>query len=153
MRSYPCYFRPMALNPAETAFLETQHSAAMITADHGGVPKAVRVGIALVDGRLWSSGTRGRVRTRRLRDNPRCTLFVFDQAFSWLTLETTVSILDGPEAAVQNLRLFRVMQNRPTGSLSWFAGELDEAEFLQTMTDEQRLIYEFEVQRSYGLPE
>ena len=141
----------MALTSAETAFLESQHSAAMITVGSGGVPKAVRVGVALVDGRIWSSGTQDRVRTRRLRRDPRCTLFVFDQTFSWLTLETTVSVLDGPEAAAQNVRLFRVMQNRPSGPLSWFAGELDEAAFRQAMVDEHRLIYEFEIQRSYGL--
>lgn len=140
----------MALTPAQTAFLESQHSAAMITIGEGGIPKAVRVGVALVDGRLWSSGTQGPARTRRLRRDPRCTLFVFDQAFTWLTLETTVSILDGPVAATQNVRLFRVMQNRPAGSRSWFGGELDEAAFLQEMVDEKRLIYEFEVQRSYG---
>jgi hypothetical protein len=54
----------MALTPAETAFLESQHSAAMITTGEGGIPKAVRVGVALVDGRLWSSGTQSRVRIR-----------------------------------------------------------------------------------------
>jgi hypothetical protein len=124
----------------------------MITTGEGGIPKAVRVGVALVDGRLWGSGTQGRVRTRRLRHDPRCTLFVFDQAFSWLTLETTVSILDGPDAAAQNVRLFRVMQNRPAGKLSWFGRDLDEPAFLQAMVDEKRLIYEFAVQRSYGLP-
>ena len=141
----------MALTPAETAFLESQHSAAMITIGEGGTPKAVRVGVALVDGKLWSSGTRDRVRTRRLRRDPRCTLFVFDQRFSWLALETTVTLLEGPRAAAQNLQLFRVMQNRPSGSLSWFGGELDEVSFLQTMTEEGRLIYEFDITRSYGL--
>lgn len=141
----------MALSPAETAFLESQHSAAMITIGDGGVPKAVRVGVALVDGRLWSSGVQGRVRTRRLRRDPRCTLFVFDSRFSWLTLETSVSILEGPEAPAQNLRLFRVMQGRPSGPLSWFEGELDEAAFLKAMAEEERLIYEFDVHRSYGL--
>ena len=82
----------------------------MITIGESGFPKPVRVGIALVDGKLWSSGTQHRVRTCRLRRDPRCTLFVFDQAFRWLALETTVTILEGPEAATQNLRLFRVMQ-------------------------------------------
>ena len=101
--------------------------------------------------RLWSSGTQDRVRTSRLRRDPRCTLFVFDQQFSWLTLETTVTLLEGPEAAAQNLRLFRAMQNRPSGSLSWFGGELDEASFLQTMTEEGRLVYEFDITRSYGM--
>jgi hypothetical protein len=141
----------MALTAKEIAFLERQHSAAMITIGEGGVPKAVRAGIALVDGNLWSSGTQGRVRTSRLRRDPRCTLFVFDQGYAWLTLETTVTILDGPEAAAQNLRLFRVMQNRPSGPLSWFGGEHDEASFLRIMADEGRLIYQFEVERAYGL--
>jgi hypothetical protein len=30
-------------------------------------------------------------------------------------------------------------------------GELEEEAFVQAMVDEQRLIYEFEVQRTYGL--
>jgi Pyridoxamine 5'-phosphate oxidase len=141
----------MALNAKEIAFLETQRSAAMITTGEDGVPKAVRVGVALVDGNLWSSGTQGRVRTSRLRRDPRCTLFVFDQGYSWLTLETMVTLLDGPEAAAQNLRLFRVMQNRPSGPLSWFGSELDEASFLRAMADEGRVIYQFNVERAYGL--
>jgi hypothetical protein len=141
----------MALTPAETAFLESQHSAAMITIGERSVPKAVRVGVALVDGKLWSSGTQDRVRTSRLRRDPRCTLFVFDQRFSWLALETAVTLLEGPDAAAQNLHLFRVMQNRPSGSVSWYGRELDDASFLQTMTEEGRLIYEFDITRSYGL--
>jgi hypothetical protein len=123
----------------------------MITIGESGLPKPVRVGIALVDGKLWSSGTRDRIRTRRLRRDPRCTLFVFDQAFRWLALETTVTILEGPQAAAQNLRLFRVMQDRSSGPLSWFGGELNQEAFLQAMADEHRLIYEFGVHRSYGL--
>lgn len=141
----------MALSEAQSTFLDTHHSAAMITIGDGSLPKAVRVGVALVDGKLCSSGTRDRVRTRRLRRDPRCTLFVFDPGFAWLTLETTVTILDGPDAPALNLNLFRVMQNRPRGPLSWYGAELDEAAFLRTMTDEGRLIYEFEVHRSYGL--
>ena len=50
-----------------------------------------------------------------------------------------------------NLRLFRLMQGRPSGPLSWFGGELDEEAFLRTMVEEGRLIYEFDVLRSYGL--
>jgi hypothetical protein len=49
------------------------------------------------------------------------------------------------------LRMMREMQDKPTGPVSWFGGELDEPEFLQVMRDEGRLIYEFDVQRSYGL--
>jgi hypothetical protein len=77
----------MVVDTAQTAFLHSQHSAAMITIGEDGLP---------------------------------------------------------------NLRLFRVMQNRPSGPLSWFSGELDEAAFLQTMQQEGRLIYEFTIHRCYG---
>jgi hypothetical protein len=43
------------------------------------------------------------------------------------------------------------MEGRPSGPLSWFGGELDEDAFLERMSAEQRLIYEFEPHRSYGL--
>jgi PPOX class probable F420-dependent enzyme len=140
------------LSEREIDFLQRHRSAAMITAGPDGFPKPARVGVALVDGRLWSSGTERRVRTRRLRRDPRCTLFVFpDDGFSWLGLETRVTVLDGPDAPGLNLRLMRVMQGKPTGPLSWFGAELDEDQFLRTMVDEQRVVYEFEVERAYGM--
>ena len=40
----------MALSEAQSTFLDTHHSAAMITIGDGSLPKAVRVGVALVDG-------------------------------------------------------------------------------------------------------
>ena len=141
----------MVLSDRDVAFLEANRSAAMITVGADGRPKAARVGVALVHGRLWSSGTADRVRTRRLRRDPRCTLYVHDDRFAFMALETNVTILDGPEAPELSLRLFRVMQGRQEGPLSWFGGELDEAAFRQAMVDEQRLVYEFEVTRTYGL--
>ena len=42
------------------------------------------------------------------------------------------------------------MQGKPTGPLSWFGGELDEGAFLQAMVDEERLIYRFAIDRTYG---
>jgi hypothetical protein len=140
------------LSEKEIEFLRNNRTAAMITVDAAGVAKTARVGVALVDGRLWSSGTQDRVRTRRLRRDPRCTLFVFSNSFNWLAVESTVSILDGPDAPELNVRLFRVMQDRPAGPLSWFGGELDEDAFRARMVEEGRLIYEFRVQRTYGLP-
>jgi len=45
-----------------------------------------------------------------------------------------------------------VMQNKPTGPLSWSGNpSVPEDEFLRVMIDEQRVIYEFEPQRAYGL--
>src|SRR3954464_5896408 len=92
------------LGEREREFLDANHSAAMITVGGDGVPKVARVGVALVDGRLWSSGTADRVRTRRLRQNPIAPLFVFDTAFAFLALETSVTILGGPDAPELNLR-------------------------------------------------
>jgi hypothetical protein len=78
-------------------------------------------------------------------------LFVFETGYFWLSLDTTVDVLDGPDAADSNVRLFREMQGRPEGPLSWFGGEYDEDRFRQQMLDERRVIYQFQVQRSYGM--
>jgi hypothetical protein len=69
-------------------------------------------------------------------------LFVFDEknAWSWLGLECTVTILEGPAAVDQNLALYRTLAGEPT----------DLEEYRAAMVSEQRLIYEFEVQRAYG---
>jgi uncharacterized pyridoxamine 5'-phosphate oxidase family protein len=140
----------MPLSDDEIEFLRKNRSAAMITVGSDGFAKAVRIGVAIVDGKLWSSGTSGRARTRRLRRDPRCTLFVFETGFLYLTLEATVELIDGPEAVDFNVRLFREMQSRPEGPLSWFGGEYDEDRFRAIMVEEGRLIYQFQVQRSYG---
>jgi uncharacterized pyridoxamine 5'-phosphate oxidase family protein len=143
------------LTPQQLTFLEKNHSAAMVTLRGDGTPHAVRCGVALVDSKLWSSGVPGRVRTRYLRRDPRCTLFVFDQAYSYLSLETSVTIVEGPDAAEMNRRLFAEMQKamqRPPGTLFWNGQPLPEQQFLQTMRDEQRLIYQFEEPaRVFGL--
>jgi uncharacterized pyridoxamine 5'-phosphate oxidase family protein len=141
----------MELSEHDRQFLEDHRSAAMITLARDGTAKVARIGLALVDGKVWSSATQERVRTRRLRRDPRCTLYVHDDAHSWLALETTVTILDGPDAPALNLRLFRQMQGAPTGPITFFGSEYTEAEFLQKMADDHRLIYEFEVLHTYGL--
>jgi hypothetical protein len=141
----------MSLTDRQVEFLEKHHSAAMITVTESGVAKVARIGVALLEGRLWSSATQDRTRTKRLRRDPRSTLFVFEPGFAWLALETTVDILDGPDAPEKNLQLMRLMQNRPTGPLTWFGEELDEKGFLDRMTVEKRLVYQFNVHRAYGL--
>ncbi len=140
----------MPLSEDEIEFLRQNRSAAMVTVGSDGFAKAVRIGVALVDGKLWSSGTYQRTRTKRLRGDPRCTLFVFESRFLYLTLETTVELLEGPDAVDLNVRLFREMQGQPEGPLSWFGGEYEEDRFRAIMVEEGRMIYQFEVQRSYG---
>ncbi len=146
----------MGFSERELAFLQQHHSAAMATLRDDGSLHVVRVGAALVDGRIWSSGTRSRVRTRHLRRDPRATLFVFDGQWRGLALDSTVTILEGPDAPEQSLRLFQTMQQGmdpgPTpGKILWEGTERDPEEFLRIMAEEQRLIYQFEVTRSYGL--
>jgi hypothetical protein len=141
----------MGLSEKEKAFLDRSVAAAMITVGKDGFAKPVRVGIAMVGDKLWSSGTEDRARTKRLRSDPRCTLLVFGEQYEYLSLETNVTILDGPESARQSIDLFRVMQKRPTGKLSWFGGEYDEPDFVEKMRDEHRLIYEFDVLKTHGL--
>jgi PPOX class probable F420-dependent enzyme len=144
----------------EREFLEQHRAAAMVTLRPDGGPHVARVGIALVEGKLWSSGTQRRVRTKHLRRDPRAALFVFDPSgsnpFPWLGLEATVTILDGSDAPQQSLRLFQVMQSglprRPSpGHLFWGGQEKSPEQFLRIMEEEQRLVYEFEIIRTYGL--
>jgi PPOX class probable F420-dependent enzyme len=141
------------LTEQQQAFLTGKNrAAAMITLRPDGTPASARVGVALVDGKVWSSGTQDRARTRWLRRDPRSTLFVCDTAgYGYLNIEARVRILEGADAPELSLRLFRVMQSRPSGPLSWFGGEISEEEFLRKMVDEQRLIYEFEPTRVTGL--
>jgi hypothetical protein len=121
-------------------FLAENHSAAMVTLKKDGTSHAVRVSVALVDGKLWSSGTQTRVRTQYLRRDPRCTLCVFEQHGGWLGLETCVTILDGPDAPMQNLQLHRITEGEPP----------DLAKYLREKVEQQRLIYEFEILKVYG---
>jgi len=142
------------VNERTRSFLEKHHLAAMTTLRADGTPHVARVGVALVAGKVWSSGTQTRVRTKHLRRDPRSTLFVFDAEFRWLALESRVTILDGPDAPELHLRLFEVMQQGmgvPDGQINWFGRTISQEEFLKMMVEEQRLIYEFEIIRSYGM--
>src|SRR3954463_15770981 len=123
------------LSARARAFIEANRSAAMTTLRRDGSAPAVRVGLALVDGRLWSSGTADRVRTRHLRRDPRSTLFVFGGGYEALTLEATVRILEGPDAPRLSWQLFSTMQRGMVpapapGHLMWFGQQLSEEDFL-----------------------
>jgi PPOX class probable F420-dependent enzyme len=150
----------MRMDEKARQFLETNHTAAMITLRPDGTPHAVRVAVGLVDGRLLSSGIPERRRTAFLRRDPRATLFVFDTnprgAWRWLTLETRVTILEGPGLPEMSARFFGVLQRDldpgpRRGHLLWDGSERTMDEFLRIMAEERRLLYEFEVLRTYGM--
>src|SRR2546421_2739054 len=136
------------------AFIEENPSAGMATLRADGTPHTARIGVAVVDGKIWSSATQTRVRTKHLRRDPRSNLFVFDTSptSKWLGLETEVTILEGPDVPELSFRLMRRMQKEraPEGKVGWFGGMLTKEEFMATMIEEQRLIYEFHVKRAYG---
>lgn len=123
------------------AFLEKNHQTIMATTKKDGTVHVAKVGVGLVEGKLWSSGTRRRVRTAHLRRDPRSTLAVLGETpWSWLGLETLVTIHDGDDAPQRNLALYREL-----------AGEPDDVdEYLEAMVKEQRLIYEFDILKAYG---
>ena len=123
-------------------FLENHHRAVMVTLRADGSPHVAIVGVGLVDGKLWSSGTQGRLRTKHLRRDSRASLCVLDATnpYAWLGLDTTVTILDGEDAPEQNLALYRVLAGEPD----------DVARYKEAMVEERRLIYEFSVVRAYG---
>jgi PPOX class probable F420-dependent enzyme len=131
------------VDDAVRSFLTKHHSAVMTTTKKNGMPHVARVGAGLVDGKLWSSGTQTRVRTKHVRRDPRSALMVLDleNRYEWLGLETSVTILDGSDAPELNLKLYRAL-----------AGEPDDVdEYLEAMVKEERLIYEFEILHAYGM--
>lgn len=141
----------MGLSESERTFIEQHPQAMFVTVGPDGVAKAVRVAVAFVDGKLWSSGNQARVRTRRLREDPRCTLCFLDSSPLWLTVEANVRVIEGPEVPDLSVQLFRTLQGRPEGDLWWFDGEYDDEGFKRIMREDQRLIYEFDVIHTYGM--
>lgn len=143
----------MKLNARERDFIEHNAAAAMTTLRRDGTPHTVRIAVALVDGKLWSSGTADRVRTKHLRRDPRCSLYVHDNKWAYLAIESTVKLLDGADAPELNLELFRRLQKQddPHGTIQWQGQPRTPEELVQILRDEQRLIYEFEPIRTFGL--
>jgi len=123
------------------AFLEEHHGAIQATTRSDGSPHVARIDVGLVDGKLWSSATQDRLRTTHLRRDPRCSLLVLGRdPWHWLGLDCVVTILDGSDAPELNLTLYRGLAGEPD----------DTPEYLEAMVKEKRLIYEFEIQKSYG---
>ena len=130
------------MEEAVERFLQDNHGTVMTTLKRDGTPHVARVDVGLVDGKLWSSSTRTRVRDKHLRRDPRSTLCVLnsDDPYSWLGIEAHVTIHDGSDAPVKNLALYRAIAGEPH----------DVEEYLEAMVTEQRLIYEFSIDRTYG---
>jgi general stress protein 26 len=139
------------LTDEQLAFLRSNTAAAMVTVGADGFAKTARIGVAVVDGHLWSSGTQSRTRTERLRQDPRCTLFVFDDGPSWVAVEGEVRLLEGDEGIDANIRLFRQMQDNPDGPFAWFGQTYEEPDFRELLRADGRLVYDLTPTKAYGL--
>jgi PPOX class probable F420-dependent enzyme len=132
------------LSQRQRGFLEANHSAIMATVDDRGRPHAVPVLCALVAGRLWSSGTERRVRTRYLAAPPFPSLTVLGQGFGgeWLTISGPVET-SRDHRVEDSLRLYRAATGRDPDDLE---------EYRAAMVAERRLVYVLTPERVFPSP-
>src|SRR6266545_4193222 len=123
-----------------TTFLEKVHTGSMITVRRNGTAHVARVTVGVVDGKVWSTGNRDRVRTKHLRSNPHATFFVFDTGSRiWVGLEGRVTIYEGEDAPQKCLAFRRAVGQEPK----------DVDAFLREMVEVERVVYELDVERAY----
>jgi PPOX class probable F420-dependent enzyme len=124
-------------------FLEKYHDAVQTTLKKDGTAHVARIGVGLVDGKLWSSSTNTRVRTKHLKRDPRSTLMVIGTGrYEWMALETEVKIIDDGDGTIEeNLELYRVIAGKDPDDME---------DYNRGMRDEQRIVYEFNIKRAYG---
>jgi hypothetical protein len=148
----------MELDAKATAFINANRDAAMVALRRDGTPHVTRIVAGLVDGKLVSSGTQSRLRTRLLTRDPRCTLFFFEttpgagRAFGgYLSLETTVTIHDGPEGRRRSVEYFKSIFGSTDGKVTYGGKQMTEAEALEALERDGRILYEFNVNKVYGV--
>lgn len=146
----------MALAAELIHFVTTHPDAAMITLRDNGTPHMARIEICVVDGRLRATGAPTLVRTRNLRRDPRCSLFVFGPHPLWLGLETEATIVEG-EVGDDLIRLLRARHGiDPGGTVLAHDDELGhdrpytESEYLAHARATELLVYDFGVLKAYG---
>ena len=133
-------------------FLASRDSAAVITVGADGVPKPVRITLGFFEGVLTSSGTESRVRTKRFRQDPTCVLYFAHGRFQYLSVESTVEIIDGAAGVELNQRLIADMQGVDEGdAVDWFGETLEPDAFRQRLIDDGRLVYRFHPTKVHGI--
>jgi len=146
------------LSETDVADLVKQHpDAAMVTLRPDGAPHMARVELGVVDGRVRTAGSPELVRTRHLRRDPRCSLFVFGPHPWWLGLETEGAMLDGPGAAEHLVRLMRARHPAtPPGMVMAHDDALGrdrlyrEDDYVQHAHDHELFVFDFTILRAYG---
>jgi len=148
----------MALDEKATAFINANRDAAMVALRRDGTPHVTRIVAGLVNGALVSSGTRTPLRSKLLKRDPRCTLFFFEttpgagRAFGgYLSVEATVTIHDGPEALRRSVEYFKTVMGSTDGKVTYGGKTMTEDEALAALERDERILYEFNVIRTYGV--
>lgn len=123
------------------AIVSANHRGLMATAKPDGRPHVVPVLYALDGETILISGTEGRVRTRYLESDPRCTVAVFDEGnwFRWVSVEGTTEIRRS-NPVEENERLYQMITGHPPTDL---------AEYREAMVREGRLVYAVSIERWY----
>ena len=140
-----------------TSFVERHPDAAMITLRADGSAHMARVELGVVDGQIRTAGSPALVRTRNLRRDPRCSLFVFTAHPWWLGLETVVHIIEGPMAPGELMSLLRARHpGTPRGMVTAHDDALEgdrlysESEYVEHARQHELMVFEFRVVRAYG---
>jgi hypothetical protein len=149
----------MALDEKAAAYIKANRDAAMVALRRDGTAHVTRIAAGLLDGALVSSATRSRLRTKLLKRDPRCTLFFFEtapadgRAFGgYLSLETTVTIHDSPEARRRSIEYFKsVIGTTPDGKVMYGGKAMTEDEALEALERDERILFEFNVTKAYGV--
>ena len=142
----------------QLVFVEQFPDAGMVTLRRDGSAHVARIELGVVDGQIMTSGGPELIRTRHLRRDSRCTLFVFGPHPQWLGLETRARILDGGQAPQLLMALMRARHgdNAPPGSVLAHDDELErdrlypEQEYLDLVRAAGRFVITFDVLRGYG---
>jgi hypothetical protein len=139
-------------------FVVRHPDAAMITLRQDGTPHMARVELGVVDERIATTGSPTLVRTRNLRRDSRCSLFVFGPHPWWMALETEVTILDGPNAPDMLIRLMRARHGVTTAPGMVMAHDDSIAgdraysndEYINHVRNHQLMVFQFTILRVYG---
>lgn len=140
------------LTDAQQDFVRQNTAAAMTTLGRDGTPHSVRVNVGLVDGKLWSSSTADRSRTRNLRRDPRATLMIWEPGHRYLTVVTRANVIDDPDEVYdKSVVMYRAIAGSgPDDPLVRNGVVVTEDELRRTLREENRVLYELTPTRVYG---
>jgi len=122
------------------AFLRQHHRGILATTRPEGRPQMSAVSVALDEGGRPAISTReGAYKVRRIRADPRVSLFVMSEDFwSWIQIDGTATVLSLPDAMESLVAQYRAV-----------AGEHpDWDEYRRAMEEQRRVIVRIDIERA-----